>query len=138
MTPLINGTAYSWAQVKLNILGANPAGITSVKYAAERAIQDNYGQGENPVSRSYGKRTYEASVELYMSEVEALQNSIPTGDLLDIPEFDIVVAYMPEAGQVVTHTLKNCRFKNNGREVSEGDMTIKVELNLAISHILWQ
>jgi hypothetical protein len=136
--PLVNGTAYSWSQITLNILGVPVAGVSAISYNEEQEMTDNYGAGNRPVSRGYGRITTEGSVTLHMEEVEAIQAAVSTGRLQDIPEFDVVVAYLPEGGNIVTHTLKNCRFKNNGREVSEGDMAINVEIPLQISHINWK
>lgn len=138
MASLINGTAYGWSQIKVNIGGVEVNGITSINYSDEREIQDNYGAGNRPVSRGYGAIATEGSITLHMAEVEALQSNATDGSLLSISEFDIVVAYLPEGGVIKTHTLKNCRFKNNGRDVSTGDMEIAVELNLAIGEIKWK
>lgn len=136
--PLVNGTAYSWSQITVNILGVPVAGVSAVSYTEEQEMQDNYGAGNRPVSRGYGRITTEGSITMHMEEVEALQAAVTTGRLQDIPEFDVVVAYLPEGGNIVTHTLKNCRFKNNGREISEGDMAINVEIPMQISHINWK
>ncbi|HMN90455.1 MAG TPA: hypothetical protein PKD70_06180 [Saprospiraceae bacterium] len=136
--PLVNGTAYSWSQIIVNILGIPVAGVTGVSYTEEQEMQDNYGAGNRPVSRGYGNITTEGSVTLHMEEVEALQAAISTGRLQDIPEFDIVVAFLPEGGVITTHTLKNCRFKTNGRDLEQNQMAIEVELDLQIAQILWK
>lgn len=136
--PLVNGTAYSWSQITVNILGVPVAGVSAINYNEEQEMQDNYGAGNRPTARGYGRITTEGSITLHMEEVEALQAAVSTGRLQDIPEFDVVVAYLPEGGNIVTHTLKNCRMKNNGREVSEGDMVINVEIPMQISHINWK
>jgi len=136
--PLVNGTAYSWSQITLNILGVPVAGVSAISYNEEQEMTDNYGAGNRPVSRGYGRITTEGSVTLHMEEVEAIQAAVSTGRLQDIPEFDVVVAYLPEGGTIVTHTLKNVRFKNNGREISEGDMVVSVEIPMQISHINWK
>lgn len=136
--PLVNGTAYSWSQITVNILGIPVAGVTGVSYTEEQEMQDNYGAGNRPVSRGYGNITTEGSVTLHMEEVEALQAAVTTGRLQDIPEFDIVVAFLPEGGVITTHTLKNCRFKTNGRELEQNQMAIEVELDLQIAQILWK
>jgi len=135
--PLINGQSYSWSQIEVRILNVPVAGITAISYEESEEMQDNWGAGKYPVSRGYGKIEATGSITLEMNEVEALQAAVPTGRLQDIPEFDIVVSYLPQGGNIVTHTLKNCRFKNNKREVNQGDMTIAVELELLISHIQW-
>lgn len=136
--PLINGTAYSWSQIVLNILGTQVAGVTNISYNENQEMQDNFGAGNRPVSRGYGRIQAEATLTLHAEEVEALQAAVSTGRLQDIPEFDVVVSYLPEGGNIVSHSLKNCRFKTNGREVGEGDMAIEVELELQVSHINWK
>lgn len=136
--PLVNGTAYSWSQITTNILGVPVAGITSVSYDENQEMVDNFGAGNRPVSRGYGRIETEGSITLHMEEVEALQDAVVSGRLQDIPEFDVVVAFIPEGGIVRTHTLKNCRFKNNAREISEGDTAVEVELELQIAQILWK
>lgn len=137
-TPLINGTAYSWAQIKVNILGTPVTGITAIKYTEEQEMQDNFGAGNRPVSRGYGGITAGGSITLHMEEIEALQQASATGSLMDIPEFDIVVSFLPAAGIIRTHTLHNCRFKKNERDIKQGDMEIAVELDLQISHVTWK
>jgi hypothetical protein len=135
---LINGTEYSWSQIKVNILGQQVVGVTKITYKEDEAMEDNFGAGNRPISRSYGKITSEASIEMFMSEIEAIQNAVPTGRLQDIPEFDIVVSYQPKVGRIVNHTLHNVRFKSNGRETDTETMGIKQELDLIVSHISWK
>lgn len=136
--PLVNGVAYSWSQIQVLIAGTAVNGITAIKYAEKQEVQDNYGAGNRPVSRGHGKIETSGSLTLEMAEVEALQAAAPNGSILAIPEFTIVVSYMPETGIIRNHTLNNCRFKENKREVKSGDMTIEVEMELAISDIAWK
>jgi hypothetical protein len=138
MIPLINGTSYEWVQIELRLFNRTVPGVTAIKYEETRDIVDNYGAGKYPVSRAYGKIETKASITLEMVEVEALQSAITTGSLMDIPEFDIVVSYLPEGGIICTHTLHNCRFKGNKREAKKGDTTIEVEIELAVSHLTWK
>lgn len=137
-TPLINGTAYSWSQIKVNILGVPVVGIDAIKYGEKQAIEDNMGAGNRPVSRGYGGITAEAAVTLHMEEVEAIQRAVPTGNILDVPEFDIIVSFLPTGGNIVTHTIHNCKFKDNMRDVKQGDMKIAVEIELACSHCTYK
>lgn len=136
--PLVNGQSYSWAQVEALILGQAVAGITEVKYEEKEEMVDNYGAGNRPVSRGYGKIETSGSVTLEMAEVEALQAASPDGRLQSIPEFDLVISFLPVGGKVVSHTLHNCRFKTNKRELKQGDTTVNVEIELQISHISWK
>jgi hypothetical protein len=136
--PLINGKAYTWSQIDVNILGVSVTGITAISYSDSQEMEDNYGAGNRPVSRGYGAKESEGSITLYAEEVEALQDAEETGDIMDIPEFDIVVSYLPEGGVIRQHTLHNCRFKGNGRDTSQGDTSIPVEIELQVSHITWK
>ncbi len=136
-TPLINGTSYAWSQIQVNILNTPVNEVTAISYEDEQEMQDNYGAGEYPVSRGYGKIKAKAKITMAMAEVVALQAAAPGKQLNRIPEFDVVVSYQPTGGKIVIETVKNCRFKSNKREVKEGDMTIPVELELITSHIVW-
>lgn len=136
--PLINGEAYTWSQIKLNILDQRIAGVSSISYDEEQEMQNNYGAGNMPVSQGLGRVSYSGSLSLQMEELEALQNAAPNRRLQAIPAFDIVVSFIPEGGSnIVNHTLKACRFKNNGREISEGDQMIEKEIELLVGFIKW-
>ena len=50
-TPLINGRAYDYAQIEVNILGVPVAGISAISYTEEQEKVNNFGAGSNPVSR---------------------------------------------------------------------------------------
>jgi len=135
--PLINGTAYSWSQIKFSLFNTPIAGVHAISYEDEQQIQDNHGAGRRVVSRGFGQITTQGSITLDKAEVEALQAASPTGNIMDIPEFDMQVTYLPVGGKILTHTLHNVRFKKNVRTVQRGDMEIPVEIPLAISHISW-
>ena len=131
----IRGTSYSWSNVVVNIGGNKITGIKSINYKSKQAKQNNYGAGNMPFSRGRGNKEFEGSMQLFMEEVEALQAASPTGDLNDIPPFDIVVAFLPEGGNIITHTLKYCEFTENGRDLKQGEMEITPELTLIIGNI---
>ncbi len=135
--PLINGRTYDYASIIVNIMSVPIAGITAIEYSDEQEIEDNYGAGTMPVNRGFGKYKANAKMTLYMEEVEAITALAANGRLQNIPEFDVVVAYVNAANLPVTHKLRNCRFKNNNRKAKTGDTKIEVELDLIISHITW-
>lgn len=136
-TVLINGTAYSWADITVNILGTPVAGIDAIKYTDNQEMEDNFGAGKLPVSRGYGQIKAEGSITLHAEEIVALQKVAPGKRLQSIPPFDIVVSYLPEGGTVTTDTLKNCQFMKNSREPKKGDKMFAIELDLIISHVEW-
>jgi len=135
--PLINGVAYSWADVRCVIMGTLLSGITAVKYEDVQEMQDNYAAGKYPVSRGYGNIKSSGSLTIQAEEIEALAAAAPNGRIQDYPPFDVIVTFEPTSGIFITHTLKNAQFTTNKREMKQGDMVIESEMTLVISHIKW-
>lgn len=136
--PLINGRSYGWSDIVCSPGGVPVFGIKSINYQERQEIDNVYGAGSRPVSRGEGRITYEGSLTLSMEELEKLQAASPTGRIQEIPAFPIVVSFQPTTGQIVNHVLKFCRFKNNGRQVNEGDMDISQQIDLTIGDIQWK
>lgn len=137
MIPLINGIAYDWAQIVLTIAGTPIAGVSAVNYSDTQAMTDNYGAGSAPVARGFGKYEAKASIEMSMEEVESITAAAPGRRLQNIPEFPIIVSFVSPNNAVVTHKLKNCRFKENKRDMKTGDSGVNVSIELIVSHIEW-
>lgn len=137
-TALINGVAYEWSSIKFNVLGVPVVGIDAIEYKDSQDMENNYGAGVQPVSRSYGQVSYEGSITLHMAEVEAIQDAISSGRLQDAAEFDIVVSFQPTGGSIRTHTLQFCRFMENSRSLTKGDKVVAVEIPLLIGGIKWK
>ena len=73
-----------------------------------------------------------------MKEVERIQAAAAAqlgGSILDIAMFPIVVSYVNTSNVLVTHTLHNCEFTENKRDMKTGDTNIECELPLIVSHI---
>lgn len=137
--PEINGVAHSWANLQVNIGGVPVVGITKISYSDSQTMENIYGLGQRPVARGYGKIECSASMTLLRSEIEALRDSSTTGRLQDITPFDIIVQFLPVNGQkIVTHRLRNCQFKTDGVEISEGDTSNTAEIEMILSHIEWK
>jgi hypothetical protein len=134
--PLINGVQHSWADIKVNINGTLLIDITNISYTSKQEKSNLYGQGNQPTGRSRGKKEYEASMTIRLGEVQALRDTVPSRELVDIEPFDIVVVYVPRGGIVITETIKNVEFLESSIDVSEGDEDVQVTLPLLPSHIV--
>jgi hypothetical protein len=118
-------------------MGIPLMGITDINYEEKQDMDNIYGAGNRPVSRGYGRITYEGNLTIAMEELESYKKASPTGRLQDIPEFPIVISFLPDSGTIVTHKIKYVRFKNNGRKIKEGDMKIEHQIDLVIGDIDW-
>ena len=136
---LINGQTYAWQDIEVVLLGRKVYGIRAISYSETQEFENIYGAGNQVVARGTGIAEFEGAITLLSDEVEKIMDAIPSGRLQDIPEFPITVHYRTSlATKKVTHTLLGCRFKNNVRDVSQGDNMIEVELDIAIAGIAWR
>lgn len=136
-TPLINGRAYDFAQVVVNILGVPIMGIQSIEYKEEQEKKNNFGAGKWAVSRGHGTVNADATIEVSMNDIEALRDAIPSGRLLDIPAFPITVTFLNDQ-KVVTHTLHNCEFMDDGVTGAVDDTDLVRSFGLVVSHITYR
>ncbi len=136
--PLINGQRHSWSSIEVNLLDRIVTGITSISYDDTEMKENHYGAGNMPVHRGRGKYEANASMTLYNYEVEAIQAALPRGQrLMDSPPFDVKISFLDESNAIITHVIRNCEFKSNNRNMSQGDTKIEVSLDLIVSHIEW-
>jgi len=136
-TPLVNGQAYSYADIIVTVLGSPLAGITAINYQDTQEVTENFGAGRFPTSRGLGKIESECSMSIDRAELNAILNAASGNRLQNIGEFDITVSYVPAGSAPVTDIIKNCRFKNTPSGAAEGDSNVIAELELAVSHIQW-
>jgi hypothetical protein len=132
---LINGVNYSWGTIVIRALGGVFTGVSKISYKDIQEMENTYGAGNFPYGRGLGKVSFEGSITLYMEELVNLRAIAPLGRIQNITEFDITVTYDVAGVKRVSDILKGCRFKENGRDVSSGDMKIESEVPLIIGNI---
>jgi hypothetical protein len=135
-TPLINGVNYSWANVKLILFGVPVIGITKISYKTKQKKENQYGVGYEPISRGYGNKEYEGSIEIYTDELKNLIAAAPNRDLMAIPPFNIQIVFEDAANGFLTQdNLLMCEFTEEGLEASQSDTKLLVSLPLVIGKI---
>ena len=134
-TPLINGVAYSWSSINFVLFGVPVAGIVSIEYNIKQEKTNNYGIGVEPVSRGYGRKTYEGSMEIYLDEWKKIIAAAPSRDPLQIGWFDIPVLYGNSIADATKDVLKSCEFLENPFTAKEGDTKLTVKIPLIIGAI---
>lgn len=135
--PLINGKAYSFAQIILKLAGNVLASCSAVEYDEEQSKENNFGAGTRPVSRGVGTIKAKAAITLSMNDVEAIRDVAPEGSLLKLPAFDVEVSFLNEQ-KVVTHVLKVAEFTSDGVSSQVDDKDIKRKFDLVISHVKYR
>jgi hypothetical protein len=134
-TPLINGRAYSWANITLILFGVPVVGITAINYKRKQKKENNYGFGTEPVSRGYGNKEYEGSIELYADEWRRIIAAAADRDPLNIPPFDVTVMFSGSGVKTEKDVLRYAEFLEDPFDGKQGDTSLKVTIPLIIGSI---
>ena len=135
-TPLVNGINYSWAGIKLVLFGVPVVGITKITYNAKQKKENNYGMGVEPISRGYGNKEYDGSIEMYLDEWKRIISASPNRDPLSIAPFDIQVLYGNNAiAPDQKDVLRMCEFLENPLDAGQGDTKLMVKIPLIVASI---
>lgn len=136
---LINGISYGWADAKVTVLGREVIGITALDWDKKHDKTNNYGAGDEPISRGRGKKEYESSMTLEYKEVIGILDALEEGeDLTDIAPFEIAVSFLNESNKTVNLTINDVEFKSSGLGMKTGDTSIEIELELIIGGITYK
>lgn len=133
---LINGTAYSWSSIQFVLFGVPVVGITSIDYKTKQAKTNNYGAGIEPVSRGYGRKEYEGSIEIYLDEWKKIIAAAPKKDPLAVGWFGIQVLYGNSIADATQDTLQGVEFLEDPFTAKEGDTKLLVKIPLIIGGIV--
>jgi hypothetical protein len=134
-TPLINGINYSWANVSVVLFGTPVVGILAIDYKRKQKKENNYGAGNEPVSRGYGMKEYEGSIELYTDTWKAIIAASPNRDPMQIVPFDIPVVFGGTGVLTTKDVLRAVEFLEDPLETKTGDTKITVKIPLIIGGI---
>lgn len=135
MAVLINGVNYSWGSVSLVLFGVPVVGITKISYKRSQKKENNYGWGVEPISRGYGNKEYEGSLELYTDEWKRIIAASPDGDPTQIPWFDIPVVFGGTRLLPDKDILRAVEFLEDPLEANQGDTKLLVTVPLIIGKI---
>lgn len=134
-----NSEEYGYKDIQVVMLGRPIIGLRGIKYSVRQEKSNVYGAGKKPIARSRGNIVYEgAEIKVLMSELRALLQSQgnPAKGVVAIAPFDVIVAYAPENGGVVTtDILKYVEFTESMIDVNQGDQQIEVTLPIVIGDI---
>jgi hypothetical protein len=133
--PLINGVNYSWANIVVVLFDIPVIGITKISYKRKETKVNNYGIGQEPISRGYGNIEYEAEIEIYADELRRIIASAPNQDILAIPPFKVQVIFENTLGLLAQDTLLNCEFTEDSIASTQNDQKILVTIPLIICGI---
>ncbi len=128
---MFNSKEYSWSNLEVVALGRKFLGIRGIEYKPAREKEAVYGAGDKPMGIQYGNKSYDGTLTLMQSELEAMirfarQNGYD--DITDF-EFDIVVAYVPKGGgPVVVDVVKFASISEVSKNLRQNDKFMEIAL----------
>lgn len=125
---MFNSRQYEFADMTLFLGNRDVTGFRSIKYTEKQEKEPLHGKGNKPLSIQKGNKTYEGSIGVLQSELEALEVAAG-GSILDL-ELTAVVNYgNPSKGDMVkTDELIGVQFTAVPRELKQGDKFMDIEL----------
>ncbi|MBS0198992.1 MAG: hypothetical protein JSR70_00920 [Proteobacteria bacterium] len=136
-TTIINnfGTVTGWAQIKAVLYGRTLVGISKLSYKDSIEREAVMGGGQYPIGTGDGNYKAECSMTLLKEEVDGIMASLPANSRIhDIPPADVSVLTVRN-GKTVKDVIRNFQFSGQGREVSQGDKAVWLEMPCFCTHI---
>lgn len=139
MSALINGRAYDFSQIVVNIMDVAITGITEITYEETQEKTMNRGTGTRPNSMGVAGIESTGTITMSMNEVEKFRDAAitagsTTGSLLDLEPFVITVNYN-NAQKPITHTIRDVAFTKDGSGGALDDTEITTSLDIIFSRI---
>lgn len=125
---MFNSRQYEWNDVTLFLGNRDVTGVRSVKYTEKQEKEPLHGKGNKPLSIQKGNKSYEGSIGILQSELEALEVA-GGGSILDLELTAIVNYGNPTKGDMIkTDELIGVQFTEASRELKQGDKFMEIEL----------
>lgn len=134
MSLLVNGKAYDWGSVGIDLPGLPMIDVQEISYNDELEKEAVYGRGNMP--RGYGTGNYKASAKLTLlrEDYEVLiTHCKDTGATLYglvIPK--IVVNYADDGDPIHTDVLDTVTITKSDHKGAQGDKKLTVSLDLLV------
>lgn len=132
--PIINGHAYGFSSIEININAVRFRGFKDLKYSQKREIGKLYGNQVSKIARTRGKYDADGSLTMYQHEWEELRDLL--GDGWMQLSFMLTVIYS-EYGPLTARkdVLHGCTITSVKKGGSEGTEPLVVDLDFDIMYV---
>lgn len=120
-----NTKEFAWFNVEIAMLGRLLTKAKGLEFTIKTDKEAAYARGQNPFAIQTGNKTYEGTLKVYQSELEAMQAQLePDEDITDLTNINITVVFRPKNGNPLalkTYILKGVEFTEDPRGSNQGD-----------------
>lgn len=132
--PLVNGTRHEWTSIEIKVKGQIVLGVKELSYNDKLEPTKVYGVHAQPLGRTRGVYSAEASITLLLDEANTLIQTL--GDGFKEQVFDITCAYS-EGSSTITDEIIGCRIKGLDQSLSQGSDATARKFDLDVMYIVW-
>lgn len=132
---MINGINYSAQNAGVTMFGRPIVGVTKISYSKKQGKENNYSLQNEPTSRGYKSAEYDCSIEMYLDEWKAIQDSAPDNDPTKIPPFEFQVIFSGDSVNYKEDHILFAEFLEDPLAVSAGDTKILITIPVIIGGI---
>ena len=126
-----NTEEYAWCDVKVVMFGREVTRLRAVKYGSKQDKEPIYATGNKPVAMGRGNKSFTCEVKVLQSELESIIES-GGGNPMDIPPFDIVIAFVPKSGlPMKTDVVRHAEFTDFDKDSKQGDKSHEITMGIA-------
>lgn len=136
MAVLINGINYSWPNLTNIAFGVPVVGILAISYNRKQNKENNYGLGQEPISRGYANVTYEGKITVYKDWWKSVCDAAPNKDPLAIAPFDWVLNASGPSVPSLNETLKAFEFLEDNFSANQGDTKLTMDVPFIFAGIV--
>lgn len=125
---IFNSKEYEWSDITAIVAGRLVTKIRAISYVKKQEKEALYAKGNKPHSIQRGNKSYETSLTLLQSELDAIE-AASGGDVLDA-SFNVVVSYgNPSKGDVIkTDLIEGNEITEVPKGMNQGDKFSEHEL----------
>lgn len=126
-----NSQQYAWKDIQVWVLGKRVAGLREIKYKVATEKEAVYGEGNEPQGIQFGNKTYEGTLTILQSELEALTlTAIAAGanDVTDLSGIDVVIMYAPPGGIKTIDIVKYVSFQEFEKGMAQNDKYAEISI----------
>lgn len=125
---IFNSKEYEWSDITAIVAGRPVTKIRAISYVKKQEKEALYAKGNKPHSIQRGNKSYETSLTLLQSELEAIE-AASGGDVLDA-SFNVIVSYgNPSKGDVIkTDLIEGNEITEVPKGMNQGDKFSEHEL----------
>ncbi len=126
---------YAWEDYKVLMGGKFVTGVRGFSYKVSQEKEPIYAQGNKPHGTARGNKSYECSMKVLQSELEAIILS-GGGDPTEIPPFTIVHSFIAKRGiPMVVDVIEGVEFKEVEKAMEQGAKFMEINLACICTNI---